>query len=80
MPSWLGSIQLRRVYPELPVRAADRLIEDLILDPDDIDMDVFSDGENRTGRSLRDFKANLFYGRVTTAADLAAFFCAQDKP
>jgi hypothetical protein len=71
--------QLRWVYPDFPVRATDRLIEDLMLDPDDIDMDVSSYVKRRTGRSLRDFKANPFYGRVKTAADLVAFFCAQDK-
>jgi hypothetical protein len=50
-----------------------------MLDPDDIDMDVFSDVKRRTGGSHRDFKANPFYGRVNTAADLVAFFCAQDR-
>ena len=70
--------QLRWVYPEFPVRATDRLIEDLMLDPDDLDMDVFVDVTRRTGRSRRDVKANPFYGRVKTAADLVNFFCAQE--
>jgi hypothetical protein len=71
--------QLRWVYPHFPVRATDRFIEDLMLDPDDIDMDVFSDVTLRTGRSRHDFKVNPFYGRVKTAGDLVEFFCAQDK-
>jgi hypothetical protein len=71
--------QLRWVCPDFPVRPTDRLIEDLMLDPDDIDMDVFSDVKLRTGRSLRALKVNPFYGRVKTVQDLVAFFCAQDK-
>jgi hypothetical protein len=71
--------QLRWVYPDFPVRATDRLIEDLMLDPDDIDMDVLSDVAGRTGRSIRNTKANPFYSRVKTAQDLVAFCCAQDK-
>jgi hypothetical protein len=71
--------QLRWVCPEFPVRATDRLIEDLMLDPDDIDMDVLSDVAERTGRSIRSTKANPFYGGVKTAHDLVAFFCAQDE-
>jgi hypothetical protein len=71
--------QLRWVYPDFPVRAADRLIEDLMLDPDDIDMDVFVDVTKRTGRSRRETKANPFYGRIKTAGDLVAFFCAQER-
>jgi 2-hydroxychromene-2-carboxylate isomerase len=72
--------QLRWVYPEFPVRATDRLIEDLMLDPDDIDMDVFVDVTKRTGRSRRNTKENPLYGQVNTAGDLVAFFCAQEKP
>jgi hypothetical protein len=72
-------LQLRWVYPGFPVRATDRLIEDLMLDPDDIDMDVFFDVTRRTRRSRRDVKVNPRYGRVKTAGDLVEFFCAQDK-
>jgi hypothetical protein len=71
--------QLRWIYPDFPVRATDRLIEDLMLDPDDIDMDIFVDVTKRTGRSRRDLKANPSYGQIKTAGDLVAFFWAQDK-
>jgi len=67
------------VYPNFPVRATDRLIEDLMLDPDDIDMEVVFDVARRTGRSIRNTKENPFYGGVKTAQDLVAFFCAQDR-
>src|SRR5437763_11937501 len=71
--------QLRWVQPGFPVRATDRLVEDLRLDPDDIDMDVFSDVASRTGRSIRYTRSNPMYGRVRTVADLVAFFCAQEQ-
>jgi hypothetical protein len=71
--------QLRWLYPNFPVRATDRLIEDLMLDADDIDMDIAVDVIQRTGRSWRNGKANPFYGRVKTAEDLVAFYCAQPR-
>jgi len=70
-------LQLRWIYPDFPVRATDRLIEDLRLDPDDIDLDELADVASRTGRSIRDTKPNPFLGGVKTAGDLVAFFCAQ---
>src|SRR5262245_50137412 len=70
-------MQLRWIYPDFPVRATDRLIEDLRLDPDDIDLDLLADVASRTGRSIRDTTSNPFRGGVKTAGDLVAFFCAQ---
>jgi hypothetical protein len=70
--------QLRWAYPEFPLRATDRLVEDLRLDPDDIDMDLLSDVAGRTGRSIRTTKQNPYFGKVKTAHDLVGFFCAQD--
>src|SRR5262245_33232732 len=70
-------LQLRSIYPDFPVRASDRLIEDLRLDPDDIDLDVLADVASRTGRSIRDTRSNPFRSGVKTAGDLIAFFCAQ---
>ena len=69
--------QLYWAYPDFPVRATDRLVKDLRLDPDDIDTDLLSDVAGRTRRSIRDIKANPQYGGVKTAQDLVAFFCAQ---
>ncbi len=71
--------QLHWAHPDFPVRADDRLVEDLSLDPDDIDLDIVSDVSARTGRSIRNTKANPFYRRVKTVGDLVAFFCAQDR-
>ena len=70
--------QMRWVHPKFPVRATDRLVEDLRLDPDDIDMDVFVDVTGRTGRSRRNTKSNPMSGRLKTVEDLVLFFCAQD--
>ena len=71
--------QLHWADPNFPVRADDGLVEDLRLDPDDIDLDIVSDVSGRTGRSIRNTKSNPFYGRVQTVGDLVAFFCAQDR-
>jgi hypothetical protein len=53
------------------------LVDDLRLDPDDIDLDVLTDVSSRSGRSVRDTRANRCRGGVKTAGDLVAFFCAQ---
>jgi hypothetical protein len=70
-------LQLRWICPNFPIRATDRLIEDLWLDPDDIDLDLLADVASRTSRSVRDTSGNPFRGGVKTAGDLVAFFCAQ---
>jgi hypothetical protein len=72
--------QLTHAHPAFPVRAADRLKEDLQLDPDDIDLDVLVQVEQRTGRSLDHTRDNPHYGRVQTAGDLVLFFQAQPRP
>ena len=71
--------ELRPVCPSFPVRASDRLKEDLRLDDDDIDLDILPDVISRTGRSMEDHKRNPLYGKVTTVADLVTFFTAQPK-
>jgi len=70
-------LQLRWICPDFPVRATDRLIEDLWLDPDDIDLDLLADVSSRTRRSIRDTSSNPFRGGVKTVGDLVAFLCAQ---
>jgi hypothetical protein len=57
-------LQLRWICPEFPARATDRLIEDLWLDPDDIDLDLLADVASRTRRSIRDTRSNPFRGEV----------------
>jgi hypothetical protein len=71
--------QLEHVCPAFPIRAHDRLKEDLRLDPDDIDLDLLEEVEQRTKRSLTNVQANPYYGRVETVNDLVLFFQAQPK-
>jgi hypothetical protein len=71
--------QLTYAHPAFPVRATDRLKEDLRLDPDDIDLDVLVQVEQRTGRSLNHTRDNPYYGLVQTAGDLVLFFQAQPR-
>jgi len=71
--------QLQHVHPAFPIRASDRLMEDLHLDEDDLDMDIAMQVEQRTGRSLDHSDANPLFGRVKTVQDLVLFFQAQPK-
>jgi hypothetical protein len=71
--------QLKHVHPAFPVRASDRLKEDLHLDDDDLDIDLAMQVEQRTGRSLDETKANPLFGKVKTVRDLVLFFHAQPK-
>jgi hypothetical protein len=71
--------QLAHVHPAFPVRASDRLKEDLRLDDDDLDMDLAMEVEQRTGRSLDETKTNPLLGKVKTVRDLVHFFQAQPR-
>ena len=69
--------QLDHVHSAFPLRASDRLKEDLQLDDDDLDMDIAVQIEQRTSRSLDLTKANPYFGKVKTLRDLVMFFQAQ---
>jgi hypothetical protein len=71
--------QLVHVHPAFPLRADDRLKEDLRLDGDDLDLDVAIEVEERTGRSLDNAKSNPYFGQVRTVRDLVLFFQAQAR-
>ena len=74
---------IRAVYEELqpvfsfPLRASDRIEEDLRFDPESMDLDVAPALAERTGRPLINTEHNPYYFRVHTVADLVHFFCAQ---
>lgn len=70
--------KLRHIHPSFPIRANDRLKEDLLLDDDDLDMDLAQEVEARTGRSLNDCSSNPYMGKVKTVRDLVLFF--QNQP
>jgi hypothetical protein len=59
---------------EFPLRAHDRLEEDLYIHPDDLDVEIVMRVAERTGRSLREPERNPYYQRIVTAGDLVNFF------
>ncbi len=70
--------KLKHMHPAFPVRADDRLKEDLLLDDDDFDMELAQEVEMRTGRSLDSSATNPYFGKVKTVRDFVLFF--QNQP
>jgi hypothetical protein len=62
------------IASEFPLRAGDRLGEDLRIDPDDLDMVIALRVAERTGRSLEQPERNPYYQRLITVGDLVNFF------
>jgi hypothetical protein len=80
---------LRAVYEELesyrrigavavPLRPSDQLDTDLGIDGEELEF-IAEWVAHRAGRSLTEAKANPFYGRLRTAADLVQFFRHQPR-
>ena len=69
--------ELRQFHPTLPIRADDRLLDDLHIDDEDLDLDVVPVIAKRTGRTLANLQSNPYFGKVNTVADLVHFFNAQ---
>jgi hypothetical protein len=61
----------------VPIRATDRLVKDLGIDPDDVD-DIAETIAWRTGRPLRDVERNPVR-QVETVGDLVRFFAHQPR-
>jgi hypothetical protein len=80
---------VRAVYEQLqrylggdlpvPIRATDRLKEDLPIDTEDLEMGLMAEISQRAGRSLKNTTANPYYDKVRTVGDLVLFFDAQPK-
>jgi len=68
---------LTSVAPHFPVRPEDRLLGQLIDDPDDLDLDLVYEIASRTGRTLEDVEKNAYYSQVHTVRDLVFFFNSQ---
>jgi len=78
---------IRAVFEELqeelgqprpfPLRASDRLVEELGIDLEEIDMTHVPAIAARTGRSLDRCHTNPYWGQVRTVSDLVHFFDAQ---
>jgi hypothetical protein len=83
--SWIARAafeELQSYFPEqtrpFPLRPTDRLIEDLHIDPDDIE-DIARSIAARAGYSLDHTEQNPLYARVDTVGDLVQFFTHQPK-
>jgi hypothetical protein len=78
---------VRAVYEELQrylestnlnVCADDRLLEDLDIDPDDLEQSA-ADIAARAGRSWEGYEANPYYHKLQTVRDLVMFLNAQPR-
>lgn len=61
----------------LPIRASDRLKQDLWLDDDDLDLDLLDEIARLCGRSLERVEENPQFGRVDRVRDLVLFLNQQ---
>lgn len=69
---------LKSYMPDFPVRASDSLLDDLHIDPDDIE-DLLVDIAVRSGYSMDESGSNPFYGKLNTVSDLVLFINAQPR-
>jgi hypothetical protein len=65
------------IHQGFPIRASDRLVEDLRVDLDDVGGVLLPEIAQKSGRSLTDIESNPYYGKVVTVDHLIRFFCAQ---
>jgi hypothetical protein len=63
----------------LPLRPADRLLEDLGVDPDDLVLDLFPEVARRAGRSLDAPELNPYFGQLYTVGDFVRYLTLQPK-
>jgi hypothetical protein len=70
--------RLGRFYQKFPIRASDRLAEDLLV-PEDADEELLLEIAQRAGRSAADLERNPYFGKVSTVEELVRFFCAQAR-
>lgn len=70
---------LRHAHPSFPLRAEDRLAEDLLIDDEEVEMTIAQEVAARAGRSLDSGATNPYFGRVGTVRDLVMFFQHQPK-
>jgi hypothetical protein len=61
----------------IPIRSTDRLVEDLHIDPDDIDFDLVVEVADRSHHSLVSPELNPYFGRIVTVGDLVRFVTLQ---
>lgn len=68
---------LAPLLPNFPLRCSDRLVEDLRMDPDDLDEMLAIDIAERTRRDFRNTRRNTYFGKVHTVRDLVMLFHEQ---
>lgn len=64
---------------QLPIRADDRLKQDLRLDDDDLELDLLEEMARLSGRSLERTTGNPWFDRVNTVRDLVLFLDQQPR-
>ena len=64
---------------EVQINADDDIIEDLQIDPEDLDMGIALDIAARTGRTFEGFKANPYLSDTNSVRGLVMFFNAQPR-
>lgn len=69
---------LSDLHETFPLRPSDRLVNDLRMDPDDLE-DVVIEIAGRAGRSFDGCRTNPYFDKVETVGDLIAFLCAQPR-
>ena len=69
---------LKGEYNAFPLRPSDRPVEDLGIDPEDLE-DIVVKVADRVGRSLDGYATNPRYQRLQTAGDLIMFLSNQPK-
>lgn len=67
---------LQSYVPAFPVRASDSLLNDLKIDPDDVE-DLLQDIAERSRRSLDQAENNPYFRKVQTVSDLVFFINTQ---
>jgi hypothetical protein len=71
---WIGDVSGKR----MPLRATDHHMDTFQMDPDDWD-EIALNVARHCGRSIENFEANPYYGRVDTVGGLVHFLCAQPR-
>ena len=66
-------------YVKIPLRPTDHVFTDLKIDEDDFDLDIVESIAKRTGRSLKNYTTNPFYGKAGTLEGLVHFFNHEPK-
>jgi hypothetical protein len=71
-----ATVQVQMGRPHVPLRADDRLVEDLELDDDDLE-EIVLEASRLAGRSLEETGLNPLYGRISTVRHVVEFLLHQ---